>query len=167
MIIKILSDDTLFTSFVSKNIRHEYFYKIGNAKLKENYNYNPLIIFKYGKSFNEHSAGNLFWVKIKKYCKNGNLIEYKVINSDIYKIYSCNGNLYSKADSCNSLFQPLGNYMQYDTIFNTIKIKGTFKKCSNNLYTACESGWWKFYENENVVSKKLYNKGRLIEEIKL
>jgi hypothetical protein len=165
--IKILSDDTLFTSFVNENVRHEYFYKMRKAKLKESHNYNPLIIFKHGTSLSDRSAENLLCVKIKKYCKKGNLIEEKVINSSIYKSYSCNGNLYSKADSCNSLFQPVGNYTLYDTISNTIKIKGIFTECSDNPYTACESGWWEFYENGKVNTKKLYDKGRLIEEEKL
>lgn len=162
--IRHLSNDTFLTSFISGNTLHEYYYKMRKAKENESHNYNPLVVFKYGTIISGRSEENLLCVKIIKYCENGNLIEEKVINSNIYKMYSCNGNLYSKADSCNSLFIPIGNYIQYDTLNNKPKIVGAFINCSDNPYVACENGWWYFYENGKIISKKLYDKGILIEE---
>jgi len=163
--IKLLSNDTILTVFKTGSITRHFYYKFRKAIGNESYNNNPLVILKFGSIIGSRPSEYLLCVKIISYCANGNIKEKRIINSTTYELYSCNGNLYSVAEFCNSQLLESGLYKQYDTLNNELKIQGELNSCNNNQVGVCGKGCWKYYDQGKITSKRLFKDGTLIKEI--
>ncbi len=162
--LRLLNNDTLLTIFSADGKKFHHYYKLRRAKQNESYNLYPLVILRDGTLLGTRENEYLLFVKGYSFFKNGNLRDEKIINSNTYRTYSFSGVLFSVADSCNTYLLPVGTYIQFDTLSNDIALRGKYIPCPMNQITCCEEGWWEFYNHGKLVSRKLYESGKLIEE---
>jgi hypothetical protein len=112
--------------------------------------------------FNWFGGGSVF--RKIDYCKNGTLKSDHKSDSSPYKVFNCKGIILFEADSCNKNLLPTGLFTVYDSLTNQIKERGEYQPCSYNKFSCCQEGWWEYYENGKLTSKKFYKNGKLIEE---